>query len=128
MPAYKVLHKGIYRATTVDTVMGTHPDGSSLVVRQNGPIEFYPVGTVFTDMREDELAAFGDRLALIDDAEAAFWQERQAARSVETAEEAPVDPEPPAPVSEEAPVDPEPPTPSSRGQSRRGRHESGDDA
>ena len=64
MAFYKIVHKKIWRASTVDVEMGRNPDGSPNIVRQNGPFRELPVGTVLDD--------FPDRLAMIGEEEATF--------------------------------------------------------
>ncbi|HEX6827158.1 MAG TPA: hypothetical protein VF077_12645 [Nitrospiraceae bacterium] len=63
MPSYTVQGKHIYRASTVETRMGTKPDGSPDIVRQPGPMERVEVGTVLDDVSDAELRAFPDRFA-----------------------------------------------------------------
>ena len=75
---YRVTGKHIYRASTRDIQMGTNPDGTPNIVRQSGPLEVCAVGTVLEDVQPHELAAFPDRLALIDDDEAQFLRARAA--------------------------------------------------
>ena len=72
MAFYKIVHKKIWRASTVDVEMGRNPDGSPNIVRQNGPFRELPVGTVLDDVTPAELVAFPDRLAMIGEEEATF--------------------------------------------------------
>lgn len=66
MPAsYKVVGKFLIRAQINETVMGMTPDGRPVIMRQPGELHRIPVGTVLTDVRPEELAAFPDRFELV---------------------------------------------------------------
>lgn len=64
--AYRVKNRHIYRSEVVDLVMGKKADGSDHIVRQPGPMTKVEAGTILTDVREEELAAFPDRFELVE--------------------------------------------------------------
>jgi hypothetical protein len=67
MPTYRIVNKTHYRATLQEeTVLDAH--GNPFVHRTMGPTAPLPVGTLVTDLRPEELAAFPDRFALVPEA------------------------------------------------------------
>lgn len=85
-PVYKVIGKMIYRASVVALEMGRRADGTPNIVQQPGPMERIPVGTLLYDVREDEVAAFGDRLELLSEEDVAAAQAAQKAAAQVRAE------------------------------------------
>lgn len=65
---FRVIGKAMRRANIVPLQMGMRADGSPNIVQQPGELETLPVGTELTNVTEQELQAFGDRLAPVDDA------------------------------------------------------------
>ena len=64
MATYRVVNKVHYRATLQEeTVLDAH--GNPFVHRTMGPTAPLPVGTLVTDLRPEELAAFPDRFVLV---------------------------------------------------------------
>ena len=61
-----VVGKFVYRASLVDQEV-LDMTGAPILVRHNGPMERVDVGTVLTDVTEDELRAFPDRFAIVED-------------------------------------------------------------
>ena len=62
---YKVKGKHIFRASLVPTQMGVAPSGAPVIIDQPGPMTRIEVGALLTDVRDDEVAAFGDRLRTV---------------------------------------------------------------
>lgn len=92
MPTYRYTNpygKPMYRASTVDVVMGKKPDGTDQIVRQPGPMQQVAAGTLLDDVQEHELAAFPDMFELVDEEELKAAQEAYQ-KAVEAGEISPL--------------------------------------